>query len=287
MSGALAGSVKTLANLAGAADMTAGLPDTPAPPLPPPGIHPPAGPVDRGTVSLFLGCTADLADRDTVHAALRLLNCLGFRVNIPAGQTCCGALHQHAGEAAEAHHRIQQNLLAFESPEESPLISFASGCGAMLAEYEQIAPGDAASRLVRRFRDISQFLAEQDWPEDLALSPLSQTVCLHSPCSLKNVLRADRHAGTLLRRIPGLEIIPLPAEIRCCGAAGSYMIDHPRMASALRDDVLERIAAIQPACLLTSNPGCAMHLRAGLKQRGLGDVAVLHPVTLLARQLPA
>jgi glycolate oxidase iron-sulfur subunit len=91
----------------------------------------------------------------------------------------------------------------------------------------------------------------------------------------------------LLRRSPGLEIIPLPAEIRCCGAAGSYMIDHPRMASALRDDVLERIAAIQPACLLTSNPGCAMHLRAGLKQRGLGDVAVLHPVTLLARQLPA
>ncbi len=57
------------------------------------------------------------------------------------------------------------------------------------------------------------------------------------------------------------------------------------MAAALRDDVLDQIADSQPSLLLTSNPGCAMHIRAGLKQRGLG-IEVIHPVTLLARQLP-
>jgi len=64
------------------------------------------------------------------------------------------------------------------------------------------------------------------------------------------------------------------------------MVDHPEMAAALRDDALDLIAASQPSLLLTSNPGCAMHLRAGLKQRGLSDIEVIHPVTLLARQLP-
>jgi glycolate oxidase iron-sulfur subunit len=88
----------------------------------------------------------------------------------------------------------------------------------------------------------------------------------------------------LLRHIPGLQVATLPASIRCCGAAGSYMIDHPYMANALRNDALDAIAASQPTALLTSNPGCALHLRAGLRSRGL-DVEVLHPITLLARQL--
>jgi glycolate oxidase iron-sulfur subunit len=64
------------------------------------------------------------------------------------------------------------------------------------------------------------------------------------------------------------------------------MLEHPDRAAELRDDVLDLIAASQASTLLTSNPGCAMHLRAGLAQRGLGHIEVIHPVTLLARQLP-
>jgi glycolate oxidase iron-sulfur subunit len=57
------------------------------------------------------------------------------------------------------------------------------------------------------------------------------------------------------------------------------------MAQKLRDDVLERILASKPDYLVTSNPGCAMHLRAGLKQRGREGIEVVHWVTLLARSL--
>jgi glycolate oxidase iron-sulfur subunit len=156
----------------------------------------------------------------------------------------------------------------------------------MLSEYGLTDPSASAGAFSQRVRDISQFLAEQEWPDELALKPLPTSVCLHSPCSLKNVLRVDRYAASLLKRIPELEVIALPAQTRCCGAAGSYMVDHPDMATTLRDDVLDQIAGSQPSLLLTSNPGCAMHLRAGLKLRGLGDIEVLHPVTLLARQLP-
>ena len=286
LSGSLAGATKSLAGLTGAGNLTDGLPPSSARPLPTPGSYPSGLAAEKGVVSLFQGCTADLADRDTVHAAIRLMNGLGFRVDIPERQTCCGALHQHAGETASAAERIRQNLQAFENPKSQAIVSFASGCGVMLREYDQTAPSEASSRFSERFRDISQFLAEQEWPGDLQLEPLPRTVCLHSPCSLKNVLRADRHAATLLKYIPDLKVVTLPAETRCCGAAGSYMVDHPDMAATLRDDVLDRIAEIQPTSLLTSNPGCAMHLRAGLKRRGLAHIEVLHPVALLARQLP-
>jgi glycolate oxidase iron-sulfur subunit len=36
--------------------------------------------------------------------------------------------------------------------------------------------------------------------------------------------------------------------------------------------------------LLSSNIGCALHLNAGLKERG-STIEVLHPVVLLERQL--
>ena len=286
MSGAAATPLKTLASLSGVGDMTAGLPSISAMPLPAPGSYPPSSGTASASASLFLGCTAELLDRETVASAMAVMNRLGIRVEIPAGQTCCGALHQHAGDMPSASKRIQQNLTAFESAERNHIVSFASGCGVMLREYIETAPSEQAETFSQRVRDISQFLAELEWPADLALKPLTSTVCLHSPCSLRNVMRADRYATTLLERIPKLKVVALPAQTRCCGAAGSYMVDHPEMATSLRDDVLDQIVASQPSALVTSNPGCAMHLRAGLKQRGLGEIEVIHPVTLLARQLP-
>ena len=284
LSGPLAGGLKAMAKLAGAGDLTAGLPSQ-TPPPPEPGRHAPDGEM-RGTVSLFLGCTTDLADRETVRSSLRVLIHLGYVVEIPPGQTCCGALHQHAGEPGAAARHVRRNLDAFGADSGRPIINFASGCGVMLSEYDRDEPTDATRRFSRRVRDISQFLAEQAWPEGLALKPLPSTVCLHSPCSLKNVLRADRHALTLLQRIPELKIVTLSAQTRCCGAAGSYMIDHHEMAATMRADLLDQIQIAEPVCLITSNPGCAIHLRAGLRSRGLGHVEVIHPVALLARLLP-
>ncbi|MCF7968721.1 MAG: (Fe-S)-binding protein [Methylococcaceae bacterium] len=286
MGGAAAGAVKALASLTGAGEMAAGLPSSQAAPLPPPGTYPPSSTREKACASLHLGCTAELLDRETVASAMAVMNRLGIRVDIPVRQTCCGALDQHAGDTPSASEHIEQNLTAFESTEAPAIVSFASGCGGMLSEYGKTDSSNRAGAFSQRVRDISQFFAEQEWPDELALKPLPTTVCLHSPCSLRNVLRADQHPASLLKRIPGLKVIPLPAQIRCCGAAGSYMVDHPEMAAALRDDALDLIAASQPSLLLTSNPGCAMHLRAGLKQRGLGDIEVIHPVTLLARQLP-
>ena len=63
------------------------------------------------------------------------------------------------------------------------------------------------------------------------------------------------------------------------------MISHTNMANALRDQVLDEIVDHEVKTLVTSNPGCAMHLRAGLAERGLDNIEVTHPVTLIARQL--
>jgi glycolate oxidase iron-sulfur subunit len=277
--------VRALLKPLGLEELAAGLPERSAA-VPKPGVYPAVTATPTGEAALFLGCTARLLDAETAGAALKVLTRLGVAVHIPDGQTCCGALHRHAGDADTARDLMKQNLAAFGAPPGRPLLSFASGCAATLRDYREAAPLPEAEALSREVRDISQFLAERLWPADLQPAPLPARVYVHAPCTLRNVLRADRFPLDLLRRIPGLEAVAMPARFRCCGAAGSYLLEHPGMAKALRDDLLDDVLAAGPNFLATSNPGCALHLRAGLKSRGREDIEVVHPVALLARQIP-
>jgi len=243
--------------------------------------YPPQG-TPRGAVALFLGCFADFADRPTLNATLHILTRLGYGVHVPRRQTCCGALHLHQGDRFIAHHLAECNAAAFNHLNIDAIINAASGCGATLVEY----PRNDFPALQAPVRDISAFLAGIAWPEDLSPAPLAHKVAIHDPCSLGNVLRQTRPPYQVLARIPGIETVALPDNQRCCGAAGNYMLTQPEIADRLRDDKITALQKLDADILVTSNPGCALHLRAGIRAAGL-DIEVLHPVALLDRQLQA
>src|SRR3569623_608855 len=109
--------------------------DAVLPPLPP--IEPwqpyyPARGTARGDVALFLGCVSDLADRGALHGAIHVLTHCGYGVHVPPAQTCCGALHQHQGDAATAQQFARRNQAAFARPDLLAILPVASGCGAAL-----------------------------------------------------------------------------------------------------------------------------------------------------------
>ncbi len=235
----------------------------------------------QGEAQLFLGCTGTLLDAETLDSAVGLLNALGISIDIPENQGCCGALDLHAGGKHDAMEQMQRNGQAFQGPATTAVISCASGCGAMLKDYTE----DEGS-IGARHADISSYLDRLQWPESMTVAPLEATAIIQSPCSLRNVLKTQDAPLKLLTKIPGLKVAPLPNSIRCCGAAGSFMLNHPDEAQAYRQDILDRILADKPRFLLSSNPGCAAHLRSGLRELGL-EVEVVHPVTLLWRQVQA
>lgn len=247
-------------------------------------IHYPASGDKRGDVSLFLGCVARIAEPRVSDAAITLLNAAGYDVHVPLTQTCCGALDQHAGRRAAAARLAAANLSAFGT-DHGPVLSTASGCGATLMEYPGISDTGAAVEFADRHHDINQFLATYTALDGIAFSAWPATVVLHNPCTLRNVLKADQHVLALLQRIPQLDIVVLPASTGCCGAAGSYLLDQPRMADRLGDRIADEIARRNPAALVTSNVGCAMHLAAASARRGQ-TLSVMHPLEVLAQHLP-
>lgn len=238
-------------------------------------VYPAAGKA-RGEVGLFLGCVARVADSETLSASIFVLNRLGYTVHVPAAQACCGALHASLGEPEKARGLERKNLDAFSGLALDAVISAATGCGAALKDY----PKDFAGRV----KDVSEFLAGAGGWEEARIAPLPERVAVHEHCLMRNALHCQGKPYDLLRRIPGATVFSLAGNDQCCGAAGAYFLTQPEMAAALLADKIEAVKAGAARTLVSSNIGCALHLAAGLKAAGI-DVEVLHPVTLLARQM--
>lgn len=255
------------------------------PPLSPPRslapYHPPTG-SERGQVALFTGCVGQAMDTDTLDHAITVLTAAGFAVHVPQGQRCCGALHLHSGHTEQARALARSNWEAFSELQVSAVVGTATGCTATLGECGNLL---GKAHWPTPVMDINAFLA-QHWPRNLPLAPLAARVGVHVPCSMRHVLRDEVSVLQLLRYVPELEPVPLPSQPACCGAAGDYMLRHPDMADALRADLMDFVAAQALEAVATANVGCALHLAAGLRERGL-PVAVLHPVSLLAQRLSA
>jgi glycolate oxidase iron-sulfur subunit len=230
--------------------------------------------VDGRRVGLFVGCVAETLDMETRQAAVRVLNACGHQVVMPAEQTCCGALHEHSGIAVSASELARRNRDAFQSASLETIVSTATGCGAHLGE-----------RVFQQgHRDICEWLAADKRLPDLVLEPLPANVVVQVPCTQRNVLQAPTVTRELVSRIPGIRIRTMPVDPKCCGAAGSYMLEHGGIADELGRIQAEAIARQNPDYVVTANVGCALHLADHLRRLG-NKAEVLHPVTLLARQL--
>lgn len=229
----------------------------------------------RGEVALFLGCVARVTDVATLNSSIYVLNRFGYTVHIPSKQTCCGAIYQHSGALEQANELVQRNKSVFA--EFNTVISTASGCGVQLLES-----GVAGEQ--RAIIDISHFLMTIKGWESVDIAPLAQKILVHEPCSLRHVLREQAYPYQLIARIPGAEVVPLAGNDQCCGAAGTYFIDQPEIADMLLWDKMTALKGSAAQYLVTSNIGCAMHMANGLYENGI-NVEVLHPVTLLAKQM--
>jgi glycolate oxidase iron-sulfur subunit len=239
-------------------------------PVGPDRTHSEADGQPRG-VDLFLGCVARAAEPAALTAAQRILTRIGWRVHLPPDQGCCGAMHRHNGFPRQADRQLARNAARGDS---RPLVGISSACVAELRTDPRLA----------ETWEICRFL-DHHWPADLTPTPLQARVAVHEPCSQRNLLRDPGAAYALLRRIPGVTPVSLAENAFCCGAAGTQLLSHPAMAQELLAPKLAHLRDLGVDLLVTTNTGCALHLAAGAREAGLA-LQVLHPVELVARQLP-
>jgi len=265
------------------------------PPLPPAGrggalpeVTPARG-VRRGAVGLLHGCVQDAVFRPHNEATIRCLARQGVEVRVPRAQRCCGALHAHAGDPETARTLARATIAAFEAAELEAIVVNAAGCGAHMKAYGHLLRNDPAwaaraAAFARKVVDVTEFLARAPLAGPLGAFPRRATY--HDPCHLAHGQKVRSEPRTLLRAVPGLELVELGEAEMCCGSAGIYNLTEPTMAQRLLDRKMAHVEATGAATVVTANPGCILQLAAGLRARGR-DVEVLHVVEVLDRAYAA
>ena len=257
-----------------------------APSLTRPRYVTPARPaVTRSRVALLLGCVMRVAYGDVHSATARLLARTGAEVVEVSGETCCGALHAHAGAREEARRLARRNIEAFESARVDHIVVDAAGCGAHLKEYGELLEGDPAwharaATVAAKVRDVTEYLAQA--LGDAPLGSLAMRVTYQDPCHLAHAQRIRAEPRALMAKVGGLELAEMPGADICCGSAGYYNLVQPEYADRLLEEKVRNIVALAPDAVVTANPGCMLQLEAGLRSAG-HPIPVLHVVELLDR----
>src|SRR5690606_13460266 len=116
-----------------------------------------------GKVALLHGCVMNVLFAGVTEATARVLSRNGWDVVLPRDQTCCGALHAHAGDRELAKDLARRNIAAFEASGADVYIVNAAGCGSAMKEYGVLLRNDPewaqrAEAFARKVKDVQGFL---------------------------------------------------------------------------------------------------------------------------------
>ena len=234
-----------------------------------------------GDVLLFSGCVGEGLFARVNRATERVLHANNFNVNTPSEQVCCGALHAHAGDLEGARKLARSNIAAFNS--DTPVVTNAGGCGAMLTTYGHLLAHDEdvaeqAANFSARVRDVSQQLATVEMRT--APTPVESRVTYDTSCHLLYGQRSGETSERMLRTVTGDNFVALTGTERCCGAAGIYNLMQPEMSQRVLQEKLDHVRQTHAGILATGNPGCQMHIGAGACLSHM-ELKVCHPIELV------
>lgn len=234
----------------------------------------------KRTVALLTGCVMDVMFSDINEATIRVLTYNGNDVVIPPAQTCCGALHVHAGDKETGKMLAKQNIEAFQDVER--VVVNAAGCGCMLKEYPELFRDDPvwherAKQFSEKVEDVSKYLYDTGYERPKA--ELTMRITYHDACHLAHGQGIRQEPRAILASIPGVELVEMPNADRCCGSAGIYNLTHPEMAQAVLQSKMENIPN-EVEIISMGNPGCMLQMAIGVLKHGRNE-KIVHTVQLL------
>src|SRR4029077_7157624 len=194
----------------------------------------------------------------------------------------CGQPHFNSGFHADARDLARHAIKAFAN---GHLIVTPSGsCAAMVKlEYPELFHGDMvwhgrAEDLARRTHELSDFLVNILGVEDVG-ARFEGKATYHMACHLRG-LGLQTEPERLLRKVNGLEYIPLERSDECCGFGGSFSVRYPGISGAMVQDKATFIDKTGADAVVATDAGCLMNIAGCLRRRG-SRVRALHLAELL------
>jgi L-lactate dehydrogenase complex protein LldE len=234
-------------------------------------------------VSLFVTCMVDQLFPKVGMAMAGVLERLGYEVDFPEDQTCCGQPAFNSGYRDEARTVARHFLNVFEKCEH--IVAPSGSCTSMVthhfAELFHKEPETLARvhSLEKRVYEFSTFLTEVAHVEDVG-ARFEDVVTFHDGCHGLRELGIKSAPRRLLSQVRGLELREmLPAE-ECCGFGGTFSVKFADLSGAMARTKIEAIQKTGAKTVVSGDPSCLMQIQGALSRAG-SDVRTLHLAEVL------
>jgi len=235
-------------------------------------------------IALMVTCLGDALFPGVGVATVRLLRRLGVEVSFPEAQTCCGQPHFNSGYHDDARDLARHTIEAFAGA--AKVVTPSGSCAAMVKlEYPELFHHDDVWRrraldLAARTHELSDFLVNVLGVEDVG-ARFEGRATYHMACHLRG-LGLLTEPERLLRRVRGLELVPLERADECCGFGGSFSVRFPEISGAMVKDKADFIEKTGVDVVVATDAGCLMNIGGCLRRRG-GRVRTLHLAEVLEK----
>jgi heterodisulfide reductase subunit D len=225
----------------------------------------------KARVLFYPGCTTNRMAEETVQALTGALAGLELDFALFEDDTCCGFPLYEIGRVAEARQVAQQTLGRIAAHEPQILLTT---CPACYKTFKSLLPDEMGLPVGFEVQHVSEFLPSY---VEGRLAEMPVTVTWHDPCVLGRHLGMYDEPRALLRAIPGLELVEMPANREhalCCGAGGGVYFACQKMANQAVVYRLEQAVQTGAQMIATSCPNCYVRFRQMSRSRRMGIQAV-------------
>lgn len=239
-------------------------------------------------VALFITCVNDTLFPEAGRATVEVLERLGHTVLFPEEQTCCGQMHANSGYGDEALPLLERFVRVFGAPNYDAIVAPSGSCVAMVRQhYAQLAReagretlAAEAEALAPRVFELSEFLVGQLGVTDVG-AYFPHRVTYHPSCHALRTLQVGEAPLTLLRNVRGIDLVPLPEAVSCCGFGGTFAIKNADTSAAMLADKMRAILDTEAEVCTALDCSCLLHIGGGLARQRAG-VRTLHLAEILA-----
>jgi Fe-S oxidoreductase len=238
-------------------------------------------------VVLFVDTFHRYFERETIDAALAVLNAAGYRVHVAAPADgarplCCGRTFLAIGRVDEARREMEWVLAALAPYIERgiPVVGLEPSClFGFRDELPAIIASESARKLSAHALMFEEFLAreaEAGRLEHLPLAPMARRALLHGHCHQKS-FGALGAVEAVLRLVPELQVETI--ESSCCGMAGAFGYAAETIDVSLAMGELSLLPAVRKAApdalIVADGTSCRHQIRDGTGREAVHVARVL------------
>lgn len=242
------------------------------------------------TVGLFVPCYIDQLYPRVAMATVELLEQLGYTVEFPEEQTCCGQPMANTGCVEETRPLAERFLQLFGKYDY--VVAPSGSCIAMVRHHyeDYLADQPGFAELKAKTYELCEFLVDVANVQTLDRS-FPYRVGLHQSCHGLRELRLGKSselvgapfgkARQLLELLQGIELVTLARPDECCGFGGTFAVAEEAVSCMMGLDRIHDHETAGAQVLTANDMSCLMHMQ-GLIRRQRKPLRVMHIAEILA-----